>query len=229
MRLVSAGISLMVLMSALAFAQDGTPKWQVFGGYSLMHEGNPGLTDLKIDLALHDPSTQFGIKSYFNGWSAEGQYNANHWFGLAADIGGHSAVPFTIANPSGAAGLPSRSRYSFLVGPVLTYRTKSKFTPYVHALFGYELARIGASTLSGSVPPFSSVATSYTDFTLALGGGLDYKITPRISARLGQVDYFRTTLNQSSFYNNAFNTIEFDGLSIRQRNIRFSTGVVFSF
>jgi hypothetical protein len=43
------------------------------------------------------------------------------------------------------------------------------------------------------------------------------------------VDWYRTNLNLSSFYNSAFDSQEFLGLSTKQRNIRFAAGVVARF
>jgi hypothetical protein len=227
-RLAGATVILIFLTGSLVCAQSSVPKFQVFGGYTLLHEPTGGLTDLKVDLALHDPTSQFNVTTNFNGWSAEGQYNANRWLGIAADFGGHSGPPFA-AFSRGVGGLPDLSRYALLVGPVATFYSKDKISYFVHALFGYERAHLSASTLSGYSNPASSIATTYNDFTLALGGGVDYKLNRRISIRGGQVEYYRTALNLSSFYNTAFDTVEFDGLSTHQRNIRFSSGVVVRF
>jgi opacity protein-like surface antigen len=227
-RLAAATVIVTMVLASCAFAQDSSPKLQVFGGYSYMHEPTGGLTDLKVDLALHDPTSEFNVTKNFNGWSTEAQYNANHWFGVAADFGGHTGSPFA-AFSSSVGGLPDESRYALLVGPVLTFHTKTKLTPYVHALFGVERVHLAASTLTGYANPASSVSTTYNDFTVALGGGIDYRINRRFSIRGGQVEWYRTALDLSSFYNSAFNTFEFDGLSIKQRNIRFSSGVVVKF
>jgi hypothetical protein len=112
---------------------------------------------------------------------------------------------------------------------VFTYHSKDRVSYFVHTLFGYERAHLDGSTLSGYSNPASSIATTYNDFTVALGGGVDVRVNPRFSIRAGQVEYYRTTLNLSSFYNTAFDTLEFDGLATHQRNIRVSSGVVVRF
>lgn len=225
-RLAGATIALLalILLGSLASAQDATPKVQIFGGYSLLHEDRGGLTDLKVDLGLQDPYSQFAIRTFFNGWNAEGQYNAGRWVGIAVDAGGHSGVPFTTSIP--VSGLPSQSRYSLQVGPVVSYRSKWPLTPFGHILFGWERAHLDASSPTGAA---SSVSTSYTDFAMALGGGVDYKVSHRFSIRAVQADWYRTYLNLSSFYNSAYNTQQFDGLATRQKNIRISTGIVVKF
>jgi opacity protein-like surface antigen len=228
-RFAVATVVLIILISSFALAQDSTPRIQVFGGYSLLHEDTRGLTNSNVDVAMHNPSSAFGIRSNFNGWNAEVQYNLNRWVGLVGDFGGYSGVPFTATKPSAAPGLPNQTRYSFLGGPALSYRTKSRFTPYVHALFGIERAHLAASTLSGSVPPFSSVDTTVNDFTAALGGGVDFRVMRHVALRLGQVDWYHTTLNMNKFYGNAFDSTQFQAPPTRQKNLRFSAGIAVNF
>jgi opacity protein-like surface antigen len=222
-------IALIVLVSSLAGAQDAPPKVQIFGGYSLLHEDTRLLTDTEINVALHDPTSSFGVRSNLNGWTAEAQYNLPAWVGLLVDVSGYSGVPFTATTATGSAGLPRESRYSFLIGPALTYRNKTRFTPYLHALFGLERAHLNASTLANSSPPFTSIDTTFTDFTAALGGGVDYRISRRFALRLGQLDWYHTSLNMNKFFGNAFTSPEFEGLSTHQKNWRFSAGVVINF
>jgi hypothetical protein len=224
-RSVGAAIFLIVMLGSFALAQDSTPRVQIFGGYSLLHEDKGGLNATRIDFALADISAKFGVRSNFTGWNAEAQYNANGWVGIAVDFSGYSGVPFTVRSGR-ASGLPSQSRYAALVGPVISYRTKSKFTPYIHLLGGWERAHLSASTPSGAAP---SAATSYTDFVLALGGGVDVNLSLHFSLRLGQADWYRTHVNLSQFYGSAYNSTQFEGLATRQKNWRVSTGVVVQF
>src|ERR1700732_4360770 len=87
-RLVVATIALIAVIGSAAFAQNPTPKVQVFGGYSYVHVDNGGLTGGDLDFALREVNIPFGTASNFTGWNAEGQYNFNRWIGLAADAGG---------------------------------------------------------------------------------------------------------------------------------------------
>ena len=228
-RIASATIALIFLISVPSFGQDAPPKVQVFGGFSILSEDTRGLSDTQVDLALHNPTSQFHIRSNFNGWNAEAQYNMNRWVGFAADFSGFSGVPFTATTAGGAAGLPNQSRYSFLVGAVLTYRNKNRLTPYVHALFGLERAHLSASTPEGSVPPFTAVDTTFDDFAAALGGGVDLRLRRRVSLRLGQIDWYHTTLNMNQFLGTALDSDQFQSPPTHQKNWRFSTGVVVNF
>ncbi len=82
-RFSSAAIILCAAISSLAFAQDSTPKVQVFGGYSLLHVRSGGLNGPLLDLALHQFPGTFGVGSSLQGWNAEAQYNIDSWIGIA--------------------------------------------------------------------------------------------------------------------------------------------------
>jgi len=220
--------TLTVLIGSFAFAQDSTPKVQVFGGYSLVREDTGGLSLLTVDLVVPHPMGTFGVNYDFQGWSAEGQYNANRWVGIAVDFGGRYGRPIN-SSTSGVSGLPSSTGYSILVGPVVSYRTKSRLTPFIHALFGWDRTSLSASTLTGVSPSVSYAAITANDFALAVGGGVDLKVFRPLSVRLGQVDYFHTSVNSNKLYGADFNSVLFEGYPTHQVNFRFSAGIVAQF
>ena len=226
-RFAVATITLTVLIGSFAFAQDATPKVQAFAGYSLMQLTHGGPTIATVDLNLKQITDAFGTANTFNGWSAEGQYNVDRWFGVVADVGGRPGT-FLTGAPA-ISGMPTGSMYSFLAGPVISYRTKSRVTPFVHLLFGWDRSSLSASTITGLTTPVPVTATNYSDFAVALGVGVDYRLFRHVAIRAGQLDYYHTSLNSDKFYNNAFDSQLFQGLSTRQRNLRFSTGVVVQF
>jgi opacity protein-like surface antigen len=193
-----------------------------------MYKGTGSLKGSTFDADLGQFPNTFGIGSNFNGWSAEAQYNFDRWIGIAADFGGEYGTPIT-ARTSGVTGLPTMTEYSYLVGPVVSYRTKSRFTPYAHALFGWDRASLAASTITGSRSPVAASSSTYTAFATVFGGGVDYKLTKHFALRLAQADYFRTTLDLNSLYGNAFGAGRFQGLPTRETNIRVSTGIAIWF
>lgn len=227
----SAGLTLALisLIGSIALAQDSTPKVQVFGGYSLLHADSGGLTGIELDLNLRQFPNTFGVRSNYNGWNAEAQYNFDRWVGVAADFSGFYGTQMIVQSPSKVSGLPNGNSYSVLVGPVASYRARKKITPFVHALFGWQRVSWSAGTFTGTSTPLSSSATAYNDFTMALGGGVDYKLLPHVALRVVQLDWYHTSLNLNSFYGSAFNTSLFQGLATREKNVRFSTGVVLNF
>jgi len=230
-RLLAATIVLIVTMGSFAFAQDETPKVQVFGGYSLLRADHGKLTGALLDANLSQFSAPFDVRTYFlDGWNAEAQYNADRWLGIAAEVGGQYGTPVIAAKDATLTGLPKGTAYSFLAGPVISYRTKYRFTPFAQALFGWNRTSLDASTITGSVTsPVSVASTSYNDFAMALGGGVDCRITKLVSIRLGQLDWYRTTINLNKFYTNAFGGTLLVGLATHQDNYRFSAGAVVRF
>lgn len=228
-RFACATITLAFLISSFVLAQDSTPKMQVFGGYSLLHEDVGRLTGTILDFNLRQFPNTFGVRSNFQGWNAEAQYNFSRWVGIAADFSGYNRSALVVESHSPVSGLPNGSSYSILVGPVISYRARKKITPFAHALFGWNRTSLSASTFTGISFPLASLSTHYDDFTLALGGGVDYKLSHHVALRLGQVDWYHTSVNLNSFYGNAFNTNVFQGLATRERNVRLSTGVVVNF
>jgi opacity protein-like surface antigen len=229
-RFAAAAITF-VLISSFSFAQDATPKVQVFGGYSLLRADHGGFSGPLLDVDLRQTSNPFAVPTYLlDGWNAEAQYNAGRWFGVAADFGGRYGSPISASRDRTLAGLPKENTYSFLAGPVISYRTKSRLTPFAHTLFGWERASLGASTITGSVTsPVTVTATTYDDFVVALGGGVDYRVTHHFSVRAAQLDWYHTSVNLNKFYTNAFGGTLLEGLRTNQVNYRVSAGAVVRF
>ncbi|MGC1372266.1 MAG: outer membrane beta-barrel protein, partial [Candidatus Sulfotelmatobacter sp.] len=209
------------------------PMVQVFGGYSFIYAGlgNLNATFLDTDLNLY-PRTLIP-QTDFNGWNAEGQYNVNSWVGAVIDFSGTLTNPFLAG--TGVTGIPTGSSYSIMAGPAVSYRKLKKITPFIHALFGWNRTSLSAGTLKSSAPigtspfPVSSVGATFTDFAMAFGAGVDYKISRRFSFRPLQLDWYRTSLNLNSFYGTAFNDTLVQGFENKERNLRVSTGVVVNF
>lgn len=69
---------------------------------------------------------------------------------------------------------------NFLGGPRITYLVGSHWTPYVKFL-------VGGSRFRYPNPPYGTNVYNYTTF--AGGGGLDYKLTRRITIRPADFEY----------------------------------------
>jgi opacity protein-like surface antigen len=228
-RFARAMTTLVFLAGSIVFAQDETPRVQVFGGYSLLHADSGKLNGSTLDVDLRQFPNTFDVRTNFNGWNVEAQYNFGSWVGVAADFSGYNGSPFIVRSPSPVSGLPDGNSYSILAGPVVSYRALKRFTPFAHALFGWNRTSLNASTFTHTSFPVASVSTHYDDFTLALGGGVDYRVFRYFSLRFAQVDWFHTSVNLNSFYGTAFNTTVFQGLATRERNLRVSAGIVVNF
>ncbi len=95
--------------------------------------------------------------------------------------------------------------HTYSIGPQLSYRTDSRFTPFAHALFGGGYAS-NTTTFSGG---HSTEANG--SHVITLGGGFDVRLTSLLALRT-QSDYVRTR-----FFHQPH-----DGF-------RLSTGIVFRF
>lgn len=198
------GLSLLFLTSFLAAAQD-TPRFEVFGGYSYANTSRI--------LSASRPN--------LNGWNAALTFNFNRWLGVTGDFGGYyRSSNFGFVQPviTPCATLPcpitllpfngtiDTKIHTFLVGPQVAWRNHSRITPFGHVLFGLGNENVGLNLPS----PFALHLNSNA-FSMAMGGGVDVKLTSRLAWRV-QPDYLQT-----------------DFLHATQKNLRVSTGLVFRF
>jgi outer membrane immunogenic protein len=104
---------------------------------------------------------------------------------------------------STSAGL---TMYSFLGGARYTIHSRRRLMP-----FGKVLA--GGAHASGELTPLSSgAAGSATVFAMTAGGGADFAISPGLSVRLVDAEYFYTRFN--------------NGTNDHQNNVRLAAGIV---
>ncbi len=147
-------------------------------------------------------------------------YNFNNHIGLEAEIGGyhngniHDIQFDTTAMP-------------YLFGPRLSYGRSHKFDPYVHFLFGAtHLTTSVPVTLSvNPTPPGSTTTTtrvkaSQDNFTMAIGGGIDLKMSKVVSLRPIQLDYFMTRFEDFGQLGPSQNR--------NQHNLRYAAGLMFT-
>jgi opacity protein-like surface antigen len=205
MRRVLFIASLFFLMPLCAKGQEA-PSAEVFGGYSFLH------TEAGGDL---------------HGWNASVAANLNKWFGLVADVSGHydsssSSVLVTIPGVPTIPPLPGFPPFTFrsstdtnihtiLVGPRFSYRKKEKITPFGHALFGVSRTHIESRfSLRDSFE--DSFTVSDTTFAMAIGAGLDMKLSNSLALRVIQADYLYKRVGRDE-----------------RNNLRAGVGIVFRF
>jgi opacity protein-like surface antigen len=209
-----------------AFTQD-YPRAEIFGGYSYLHLDTQGISSSSLIalctsiIGVTCPAT-FKVRPGFNGWEASGQFNFNRWLGVKGDFSGHygnlisatftSAPPIVPLNFSG----PDEHVYDYLFGPVVSHRAR-RYTVFAHSLFGGEHVGFGNFvTVAGLGGPITLPGPSSSNwFAVALGGGLDLKVTRHFAVRAGQFDY--QLVNSSA-----------NGHG-HQNDFRFSSGIVFGF
>lgn len=230
MRFKISALIVVALFSIAAFAQDtDSPKMQVFGGYSLLHADTAGVSNADVDASLG--TTGSGVSSNFSGWNGEFQYNLRPSLGVVADISGNYGTPISVASDSGLPSAPSLTSYSFLFGPVLQ-RSSGKLSPFVHALFGVNRLSTNstaATNLDTAVGALVPANFSDSAFAMALGGGLDYKLSKSFGVRLAQLDYLYTRHDALSYSDSFYGTDSPIGAANHQNNLRLSAGLVFGF
>ena len=179
-------LALILLLVGLSLpvmaAQEEEANVEAFGGYSYLH----------FDLKGAQASS-----SHLNGFNLAVTANLNRLFGLTGDFSAHFG--------GFRYGFDSAHDFSVLAGPHLHLGYR-RFSPFVHALAG-----VTRFSQSFSVTPPEPNASS-TGFTFALGGGVDYRLSPGFYVRAAQADYMLAHL-----------------FSTNRNNIRLSTGVVFKF
>ncbi|MEP6925418.1 MAG: hypothetical protein ABI954_13205 [Pyrinomonadaceae bacterium] len=204
MKKLFLSLVLTFLYATIGFAQsDEYYKAEVFGGYSNNQVG--------VGSSDQDARAFFGDKLSFNGFNASAVGNVSRYIGLKFDVSGHYKSETIDVPGTPISAKTDLSLYNFLGGVQIKNNSKTgRFKPFAHALVG--AGRFKAN-VSGSFCSQSNAAcfkASETGFAAAFGGGLDIRVSRRISIRAVQIDY---------------NPVRIGGET--NNNIRFSVGVIF--
>jgi outer membrane immunogenic protein len=135
-----------------------------------------------------------------NGGSASFAYNFNRWLSGVADVGAYHNGNILGTKTDGTLT-------TYLFGPRISYRHFGRVTPFGEVLFGG--AHAGAN--------FLGTTSSQDAFAMAVGAGVDYRLSKRLSIRPLKVDYLLTRFSEPG------------RATQNQNNIRASAGVVFHF
>jgi opacity protein-like surface antigen len=127
-----------------------------------------------------------------NGVGGSVEENLNKWFGGKLDISSQFGTE---------AGFKVNTQ-TIAYGPVFSYRKNPKVRPFAEGLLG---------AVRGSAE-YLGVSQSEYRFGAMLGGGVDVRLTDRVSLRLIQADYLMTRFSSTT-----------------QDNIQISAGLVFRF
>jgi opacity protein-like surface antigen len=193
------------LFFALTAAATDVPKIETYLGFDWV-KFHPDTADL--------PS--------FNadGGSAQFVYNFEKGFGVAFDAGAVTKDTFK--------GVFSNRQAHFLIGPRYAFYSHSRFTPFGEILFGGGNASVSTDVLRApmvlpsiaiTIPDnvSASLTASRTSFAMMVGGGLDIRLSKRITYRLFDADYYLT--RPASFIT---------GENVNKNNLRLTTGVNFT-
>jgi opacity protein-like surface antigen len=180
----------------------GTPKVELFLGYSYLH-------------AM--PASDENRMVWLNGGSTSIAFNFNRHLGLVGDFGGFadSEVKLNIGNSSSVVDSDGKA-YTYLVGPRFSFRNHTRVTPFVQALFGgMHASEVLLSNCSGSG---CTPLPKENKFAMTAGGGLDIGVSRHVAIRLVQAEYLMTSFKNLG-----------TGADARQNDMRLSSGIVFRF
>jgi hypothetical protein len=205
---------LMAIAASLSFALTASatdvPRFETYFGFDWVRF-NPDVTDI--------PS--------FHGFggSAQFMYNFSKGIGLTVDVGAVTKDTFD--------GFLTNRQFHLLAGPHYAYHNHTRLTPFVEVLFGAadssvsldisDINRVPAVLPSSSitVPPdidaSAKLSLSKTSFAMMAGGGLDIRLTKRITYRLFDADYYLCRP-----------TSLLTGDDVNRNNFRLTTGVNFT-
>lgn len=198
-------LALIGLFPTLAAGQD-KDRFEFFAGYSYL------MTDVDES---DEPLDRFDNLDGFN-FAAAGYITKR--LGIVGDFSAHFRNR-TEDVSGGVIRFKARS-FHYLAGPQFRFRKKTRVTPFVRVLAGVANNRFSyQATPTGAATPAVSVSVKVTDFSLAVGGGLDVRISDRFSIRAFQLDYNPDFVRSRP-------ELGIDG-SRRLDNVRFSIGVIF--
>jgi len=210
------------MTAPFVFAQQSP---EIFVGYSnLQSEGLP---------ARNDPNWPFNTSFFSNRTTLHGVNAAITGymkdFGITGDFSfnrkGHTE-DFT-----GGADTRHTDVYYFLGGPALKFNKTGKAQPFARVMAGaaYTRFKMSREFTGASGTNTNSFVVGSTDFTAAVGGGLDIRAGERAKIRVVQVDWAPVFLRDHTV-----NLLGSSGVlepttlqGQRQDNWRFSFGVAF--
>ena len=190
--LLALGTADDVRAQVIGVYQPAKSQIEVFGGYSYLRS-NSAVSGAPINL---------------NGASVSMAFYLRNWLGLVGDAGLYH-------QGNVAASEFSLTVSTFQAGPRLRWRNHTPLTPFGQLLLG--AGHAGGTLYTRSLGPGLSPLGTNNSFVLTGGGGVDWKLSPRIGIRLFQAEYL-----YSQFLNGS-------GNGNRQDNLRLSAGIVFSF
>ena len=134
-------------------------------------------------------------------------FNASLFYNVTPNVGIGGDFSFLFGSTSETVGTvkfdTSLHRQTYLFGPQFNFYPDDNVKIFVHPLFGGVHDSI-KTTIGTTTTDFSANA-----FAMAFGGGLDVRVTPRVSFRVFQADYLGTHFGGNF-----------------QNNFRLSTGLV---
>jgi opacity protein-like surface antigen len=231
-RVVSLSVLLFVCCLVVQ-AQDDERKTEVFAGFSALAAQN-ALTNKDIKTFDGISPAQFKALAGFDlldnerfipAYGFEG--NVTHYFskrvGLSADFSGYYRK--ATARVADTLFTANHSIYYILGGPQAKVVSGNRASVFLHALAGAARTNVAYRENGNPTNPITANDSS-TRFAMALGGGIDVRISSRISARVFQLDYVPMLGKDRRVRASDGTLIDISGRA-QQGNFRVSIGIVF--
>jgi opacity protein-like surface antigen len=157
----------------------------------------------RVDTGFDDPSQNFITeREGFNGVEGFGKANVSRYVGVVGDYSFHRK---SFGDNVGATAVDVDVDLHTLMGGAefKDNSTETKVKPFARVLAGFQHARANVNGVTG-------FDESDNGFSAAIGGGVDFRLSPRVDVRAFQFDY---------------NPTRFSGET--QHNFRFGVGIIF--
>lgn len=226
MKRLFAAFTCLFLVVVASVAQE-VPKAEVYLGYGFVRFYPSG------------PVNAFTA----NGGFGSLQYNFNRYFSVVGELGGVTNNAWTVFN---GVVEPNQTAFTYMFGPRVYFNKAGVVSPFIEYLVGgFHNSRtidIDNALLPNPLPPLRGVrVTEFRNFTrfgstqnaaaMAVGGGVDLKLSRLIAVRPVQLDYLPT--NFSPFNITGLGTLPGVPLNFNrsrwQQNLRYSAGITFRF
>lgn len=212
MKKILCVLTLAVLSPGLSmYAQEG-PKADLFFGYSFVRYN----------------SAQTIPAFTANGAIGTFAWNFTDNLGVEAQLGG-------IHNGNVNSYQFDTTAFQYLFGPRLSWGRHKTIDPYIHTLFGGQNTSTSISSSSilvvsppiypGTTPP-ARYSAATNNFAMAIGGGLDIKLSKLLTLRPIQLDYYLTRIEAIDV------TVPVGASAPRarnQNNLQYAAGIAFNF
>ena len=202
-------LGIVLLFAIPAFAQDDQGKFEVSANFSF---------------ARWNPAKNVANSVNLYGGGGSLTYFLTQYIGVKAEFLGYGSQNQTIfcavCGDGGANIVASGNLFTYMFGPVVKKRSGT-FQPYGNILLGGAHSNVYANVAAqGGL----GASPSSNAFAMAVGGGLDIKLSRSISLRAAEADYLLTRFNA---YNGSVNPPFFT--THNQNSFRMLTGIVFTF
>jgi opacity protein-like surface antigen len=204
--IVAATTALFAVSSVSAQNPDNYqfPKIELFGAYSSIETNNHNFHFGPSHGGFNVINTDFDEGGH--AFEAAVTRDLNRYLGIMGDFSAHfshdqgpvKVTPHCAQPPCAPVTQTAElnpTLFDFLVGPELKWRNRSRFTPFAHALFGVAYT----TTTFKTAGPAARLSLTDADagFAMTYGGGLEIRITRRVSFRVS-LDYGKAYVGSSA-------------------------------